>query len=312
MRGPSRRSDAFDVVRAVAAIAVVYGHAGQLVPNDNHSALGDFLTHHARAGVYLFFALSGYLICRPHIRALVSGAPLPDVRVYAIRRVARIVPAYWIALLAMLVVVRPVGTTGVGIVSHLLLIHDWIPGQAETILLVAWTLSIEAAFYVLVPLAAAAMRARSPRTSTGTLRRAVLLASLASALALLVPNPLSGDATQLVTENLPGTLVYFAPGIVVAVLETSAAATRRLDLAGRHRFALCGLAVALWVATSAASTLPSTLATALNATGVCTACGAVLLAARATPEVRSLPGRALRTVGTWSYGVYLWHWPVIG
>ena len=50
-------------------------------------------------GVAIFFVLSGFLLWRPYVAATFDGAPPPRLGSYVTRRVARIVPGYWCALL---------------------------------------------------------------------------------------------------------------------------------------------------------------------------------------------------------------------
>lgn len=49
-------------------------------------------------GVSIFFVISGFLLYRPFGAARLAGERSPPLLPYAIRRVARIVPAYWVAL----------------------------------------------------------------------------------------------------------------------------------------------------------------------------------------------------------------------
>src|SRR4051794_31497697 len=100
-----RRSANLDVVRAIAALMVLVAHAVVLSVGAGSAHLsrtaGDTVAFLSN-GVWLFFALSGYLIAGPFLRALAEGRRQPPVRSYAIRRAARILPAYWVALAAVL------------------------------------------------------------------------------------------------------------------------------------------------------------------------------------------------------------------
>jgi peptidoglycan/LPS O-acetylase OafA/YrhL len=49
-------------------------------------------------GVGMFFVLSGFLLARPFWQALDEGKPLPSLKIYALRRAARILPGFWLAL----------------------------------------------------------------------------------------------------------------------------------------------------------------------------------------------------------------------
>lgn len=67
----------------------------------------------------------------------------------------RILPAYWVALAAILLL-----ATGSAlrhwwqVPVHALLIHGLVPDELKNFCLVAWSLGVEAIFYALVPLGA--------------------------------------------------------------------------------------------------------------------------------------------------------------
>ena len=96
------------------------------------------------AGVLIFFSLSGYLLYAPFARAHGGGRPV-DIRAYALRRLLRIAPAYLVAAFAISLLWYPQ-----------LLEDPW--GIASTQwgpIMVVWTLQLEIAFYILLPLVAA-------------------------------------------------------------------------------------------------------------------------------------------------------------
>ena len=104
-----------DVLRAVAALMVVAGHAyglGGRTVSVQAERWYDVLVINGAAGVWLFFAISGYVIGKPFIDRLVTGRPLPALAPYALRRAARIFPLYWIALTAFIVIAGAGATTG--------------------------------------------------------------------------------------------------------------------------------------------------------------------------------------------------------
>src|SRR5439155_18197128 len=120
----------------------------------------------------------------PFIRALVEGTPLPRTGPYLLRRATRIYPAYWLAFGAVLLLLWPQG--GVRPYQypvHLLLLQSSWPhaGEPTAIFFVSWTLGIEIAFYVFVPIAAALAHALHPRPwPVGRLALVVLALGLAS------------------------------------------------------------------------------------------------------------------------------------
>jgi peptidoglycan/LPS O-acetylase OafA/YrhL len=90
-----------DFVRATACLMVVGHHICQRL---SPGALPPWGTRTVTAvtmgafGVGAFFVLSGYLLSRPFWSALDRGEAMPSLRTYAIRRAARIVPGFWLAL----------------------------------------------------------------------------------------------------------------------------------------------------------------------------------------------------------------------
>jgi peptidoglycan/LPS O-acetylase OafA/YrhL len=89
-----------DGVRALAALSIVFLHVGDGTGFARTNALGAF-TSRMDAGVALFFVLSGFLLYRPFVAARLDDRPAPSAGRYLRRRLLRIVPAYWLALLVM-------------------------------------------------------------------------------------------------------------------------------------------------------------------------------------------------------------------
>jgi peptidoglycan/LPS O-acetylase OafA/YrhL len=90
-----------DAVRAAACLLVIFHH---LLQRLDHGVLPAAVRPLAAFfmfgsfGVAAFFVLSGYLLSRPFWRQLYAGEAMPSIRTYAIRRTARIAPAFWLAL----------------------------------------------------------------------------------------------------------------------------------------------------------------------------------------------------------------------
>jgi peptidoglycan/LPS O-acetylase OafA/YrhL len=92
-----------DFMRAVACLLVLLHHfvlrldvgrvPGELRPALDTARFGNF-------GVAIFFVLSGFLLARPFWQTLDRGATLPKLKIYALRRAARILPGFWVALTA--------------------------------------------------------------------------------------------------------------------------------------------------------------------------------------------------------------------
>lgn len=96
-----KRLGGADGVRALACLMVMVHHAFQRLALPAQSADFQewqlfFLT--GAAGVGVFFVLSGYLLSSPFWKAWGDGAERPSLGTYALRRWARIAPAFWVNL----------------------------------------------------------------------------------------------------------------------------------------------------------------------------------------------------------------------
>ena len=91
-----RRFGALDGLRAIGALAVLSTHVGFASGDALH---GPFTGSLARldAGVAIFFAISGFLLYRPHLVAMVQARSHPATGAYLWHRALRILPALWIA-----------------------------------------------------------------------------------------------------------------------------------------------------------------------------------------------------------------------
>lgn len=152
-----------DFIRASACAIVLFHHLAQRV--DFGSTLGEssWLIVFNRVGgfgVGMFFVLSGFLLARPFWQALDKGAPLPSLRTYALRRAARIVPGFWLALTVTFVFSIAVfgfaadGWLWLRYASGLLLVSDWhwttlFPVEINGPL---WSIGFEVTSYLLLPI----------------------------------------------------------------------------------------------------------------------------------------------------------------
>ncbi|HZT64602.1 MAG TPA: acyltransferase [Acidimicrobiales bacterium] len=312
------RSTNLDIVRAVAALAVLTGHSYILSGhylNPAELRPDHLLLTNMAAGVWLFFALSGYLIAGPHIAALAAGRPLPDLRSYALRRVSRIYPLYLVAFLiaALVAPISPISHWWQWPV-HLTLLHNLVPGEEQAVLFASWTLTIEALFYLVVPIAARAVR----RVHPGPIGLAPLtggvLALWAGSLVLTamadVVQPTHIKVGLWLRFLLPSTLCMFCPGLLVSV----AALHREDGRVGRVWRSLRDRPLA-WLALAGVFGLMGCLLETRTWSSFiydaeripfAVASGIVVALAVAQPERRSLPFRIGAALGLVSYGIYLW------
>jgi peptidoglycan/LPS O-acetylase OafA/YrhL len=269
------RTSGLDGLRVLAALLVVAFHMRwidgvQFGPLDPIVRGGD-------TGIYLFFALSGYLLYRPFVVGSV------ELRSYGLKRAARILPGYFVALAGLtLITGNPLPVENPLPFLTMSASYD-IPLRG--FLGNAWTLSAEILFYVALPLLAVLARARGVHAIAG-------LAAASFSAALVLQATLS-TSTEWLFGAFPFVFYAFAPGMLLAAyqVERPAAFAR---LAGSPAL---GLGIALIAVGAIAHTSP---ATALTSIGSALLIGWLLH--------HPLPGaRLLAFGGGASYSLYLWH-----
>ncbi len=108
-------------------------------------------------GVELFFVISGFILGLPFAAHYLKGAAPVNLRKYYLRRLTRLEPPYFVALLLLLILGAVIlGVPSVGFYPHfaasLFYSHSLIYGTFSPAMGVAWSLEIEVQFYLLVPL----------------------------------------------------------------------------------------------------------------------------------------------------------------
>ncbi len=170
----SQRLAGLDGLRGVAAAAVLVTHVGFFTLYNVRGDLGPIVGR-LNAAIPLFFMISGLVLYLPFVRAdFGTGSPV-DLRRFALRRAARILPVYWIALLiSQLMAARPL--RGADLLSAVFMVNLYWPGELIPLLEQSWTISVEVAFYVALPVLAALGRSRTAATPVEKLRRHLMLA----------------------------------------------------------------------------------------------------------------------------------------
>jgi peptidoglycan/LPS O-acetylase OafA/YrhL len=303
-----------DGLRALAVGAVFLFHAGV--------TSGGFI------GVDVFFVISGFLITAIAVAEVERTDRLSLGRFWA-RRVRRLLPAMLVVVGAVLVysiaeggaALRRVGRDAA---STLLYVANWAQiGEgrdyfaaydAPPLLEHAWSLAVEEQFYVVWPIVIAVL-ARSCRGRSIGIRTSVALVAAGVAIASLVVTLVlrSSDGVSL-SRLYYGTdtrAVALAVGAIAGALATSDRLTSlqrrsvlRNVLGAASALGLVAIAVTIdgserWLYG------PGFLVIALLSL-------AVMLAVMGSgPLCSALSMRWLVVIGTVSYGIYLWHWPVI-
>jgi peptidoglycan/LPS O-acetylase OafA/YrhL len=162
-----------DGLRGVAIALVVLAHSGQtgyrpeLDIGRTSIALFPFVVA-GSLGVEMFFFLSGFVLFLPYARAMVGEGETPTIGHFIDRRFIKIVPSYYLALLAtayfFLQPSSEAPRLAGEVARHLAFVHTFWPESISSISGPFWTLGIEVQFYVLFPLIAACMRRAPVRT----------------------------------------------------------------------------------------------------------------------------------------------------
>ena len=309
-------------LRAAAALLVLVYHVVELGPWPAFPMNGALLLFRVGwVGVDLFFVISGFVIGLSAIRLYRDG----DGRyrqTFMRRRLARIVPLYIVTCIAFLVLVRPPflqlswERVAVQIGSHLFFLHNLHPWLHGAINGPNWSVAAEMQFYVLVILAVPLLSRLDWRWLMGT---GVLIAWSSRALAFWGTRDLGNpSATFVYATQVPAMLDEFAIGICIARFHVDGMVARwtaRLS-ALPLLVTACVFVVALYFVWdrywASADYWASGAMVVFWRTGLALTFGALVLLAALLPDLtRLLPLRPLNYLGEISYGIYLWHLPVL-
>jgi peptidoglycan/LPS O-acetylase OafA/YrhL len=303
-----RHVPALDGLRGLALLGVLLFHAAGVLP-------GGYL------GVDLFFVLSGYLITSLLLAEQASTGRIALGAFWA-RRARRLFPALLSLMPAIALYARffartdELGALRLQALAALAYIANWqaiFQHKSYWELFVApsplehtWSLSIEEQFYVVWPLLVALLLRRgSSRTLLGV---CLGLSVVSMAVMYFLFDPANTTRVYLGTDARMGGILL---GAALATLispnhEFRARTARTLDVLGA--LALVGLGFA-WVKLRGTSPFLYRGGFWLTELGAL-ALIACAVAGEASYVARVLAFRPLIWLGTISYGVYLWHWPV--
>ena len=228
-------------VRGVGMLIVFFTHLfllADVAPNNNLRSYGWAapVLGHVDLALGAFFALSGYLIARPFARHYVIGTRKPGLRSYVRNRVLRVVPAFYLFTVLVLLRFGVDGTLDSGsentsdlwqIVGQFLFVQGQTGGPAVVPIGPAWSIGAEVGFYVLIPFAAwLALRAGS--RLRGPERRAALGVLVAGAVMAVSIALRAYDQYRFAWLTSPPAIMYvFMPGVAIALVEPLIAARLR-------------------------------------------------------------------------------------
>jgi peptidoglycan/LPS O-acetylase OafA/YrhL len=304
-----RHLPALDGLRGAALLGVLFFHANGALP-------GGYL------GVDLFFVLSGFLIT-----SLLLAEHRETGRIalsaFWVRRARRLFPALLSLMPAIAVYGRffakPSELQGIrgDALATLAYVANWraifahksywelfaAPSPLEH----TWSLAIEEQFYVVWPLVVALLLRRR-LTSRSILALSLALTALSAVAMIALFDPARVSRVYLGTDTRAAGIL--AGAALAAVLSPGAvfqdSTVRKLDVLGFA--AILGLGVAWWKLEGQSRFL-------YHGGFWLTEAAVLVLIACAVAGSRSVVARIfsfrpLTLVGTISYGVYLWHWPI--
>ncbi|GAC58729.1 hypothetical protein GOHSU_47_00150 [Gordonia hirsuta DSM 44140 = NBRC 16056] len=312
-------------MRAVAAVGVLTTHVAFQTRALEWPVLGPILGRLDLA-VALFFALSGFLLWRPYAAAARHGgvrAPAPGR--YLRHRFMRIWPAYTVAVIAVFTLLPQARGASLEVwLANLTLTQVYFPLTLAPGLTQMWSLSVEVAFYLMLPLIGYGML---------LLRgdRARLRIPLLTALGLVS----LGWAWMVTSLHLPegvegknwvfGHLPWFLAGLILAELRAvveltespSASAVRSYRWSANRplMFAVAGISYGLACTPLAGPVGMGDLDNAQYVGKM--VLGAIAAYAILAPLVcsdgpfRFLNSGPMTAMGRWSYAIFIWHLPVL-
>ncbi len=172
-------------------------------------------------GANVFFVLSGFLVAIPFVRSIEGAGARVKLIPYLMRRIRRVVPAYWFQIVFLCLVLTFTATLPgwQAIAMHFAFLQNFNQGYASALNGVYWTLPTEFGYYLLLPLfAAIALFFRFQRSAAWRVL-SVLLIAFAIGYRVLAFDTISeeGMGKKFFTLlQLPGLIDHFAIGMLFA------------------------------------------------------------------------------------------------
>jgi peptidoglycan/LPS O-acetylase OafA/YrhL len=309
---------AVEGMRACAAVGVVVTHVA--FQTGHSGGITGRLFGRFDLAVAVFFGLSGFLLWRGHAAAARGLRSVPPPGHYLRSRIVRIMPGYLVAVVVILSLLPDAKADLTVWLANLSLTQIYVPLTLTAGLTQMWSLSVEVAFYLVLPFLALLAR-RLPVRARIPAIAAMAVASFGWALIPFAApygiNPLNWP---------PAFFSWFAAGMLLAELTvTEVGWPHRL---ARRRVVMAVVVVVAFVVAASPLAGPEGLTPGtISQFIVKTVMGAVVAAALIAPLVldrpdtphRLLGNTTMVTLGRWSYGLFVWHlaalamvFPIIG
>jgi len=307
------RLEGIDLLRGIAVITVLIYHFFALLGLEQLSFF-KYVHSFGTLGVSLFFVISGYLIYRSLTFSVKTYGKKNGLIRYALHRFFRIVPAYYVNFIAVLLlatfVITPDYLYSKGflgqILSHLSFSAYFV--YKDTGLGVNgayWTLDIEMLWYIVVAFLFVLLPSRKTWIALlfiSLIYLCILDFSLYDELFGLTPHSGNTDLLRLYyASQLPGMILYFAAGVL---LFRSAIQFNKAVFPIRYMLALFLLLIYAWV-TSQFNIIPSLILYHLFTALIVTLLFILLFQTK--PHYLGW----LSWIGKISYSMYLWHMPIL-
>lgn len=311
---------ALEGLRGLAAVGVVTTHVAFVTRTSTGSTVKR-LFGRLDLAVAVFFAKSGFLLWRTHAahaRRDEPGTARPTRR-YLRSRMVRIMPAYGALVAAAMVLLPQNHVNGpTSWLANLTLTQIYTSDFLVAGLTHAWSLAVEMAFYLVFPVLWTAMK--DLRGEAARWRIPVIATFGATGFVFpLIPWHSLGIFPSYLNEQIlpPSFTLWFAAGMLLAEIAT--APPGRLVRMCRERLArwgwwaaggaaLVATTVPLWFSEGFVHPGPVEFAarTGLAGTMAFLVLAPVVLAPEGArfPVLESAP---LQRLGSWSYGMFLWH-----
>lgn len=319
-------------MRAIAAIGVLTTHVAFQTRAVELPVLGPLLGRLDLA-VALFFGLSGFLLWRPWAAAAHRAVPRPRVRRYLLHRLVRIWPAYVVVVFVVLTLLPDAKGADLTVwLANLALTQVFVPLSLTAGLTQMWSLSVEVAFYALLPVIGLAMVRLRVADGAGSGRIGwripvlfgVGLLSLGWAwLAMALPVAAGVEPKNWVFGHLP----WFLAGLVLAELVGAIEFDARRPVPrwlrvvagiGARRWVMAALLLVAYLLactpiagpTGLGDLAPWQFAVKMVLGAICGFAVLAPLVLSAGP-FRLLCSRVMLALGRWSYGIFIWHLAVL-